>query len=226
MSLRHANSNTISLTDARQRVGDAHAVPSDTPSPPRCPHVTLLHAPVPGPAVGLTVGLVVGLLCGAADGEADGANCWRDRGAHSRTPVHPHPDCLDHGIRYDAYSPFGVVDLVSADKKWTPISMNHPAITKVAVAHPGYSAAQVILAWTWQHGIVTHPRTANPAHMRENLEAVGGSKPLELTDVEMAAITALAGPDCTHAKPDRCPTAGPVTAAGCCKICPITTNIP
>jgi hypothetical protein len=46
----------------------------------------------------------------------------------------------------------------------------------------------VILAWIWQQGVVTHPRTANPAHMLENLQAVGGSNPLKLTQAEVCVI--------------------------------------
>ena len=59
-------------------------------------------------------------------------------------------------------------------------------IRSVADAH-GVSSAQVILRWDLQRGIVAIPGSSNPEHIKENLDLFG----FELTDAEMAAISAL-----------------------------------
>ena len=59
-------------------------------------------------------------------------------------------------------------------------------IKSIAEAH-GVSAAQVILRWDLQRGIVVIPGSSNPEHIKENLDLFG----FELTDEEMAAIGEL-----------------------------------
>ena len=59
-------------------------------------------------------------------------------------------------------------------------------ITKIAQAH-GKSAAQVILRWNLQKGVVVIPGSSNPAHIKENTELYD----FELTAEEMAQINAL-----------------------------------
>ena len=59
-------------------------------------------------------------------------------------------------------------------------------ITSIAQAH-GVSAAQVILRWDLQRGVVVIPGSSNPDHIRENLDLFG----FELTEEEMAQIAAL-----------------------------------
>ena len=49
------------------------------------------------------------------------------------------------------------------------------------------SSAQVILRWDLQRGIVVIPGSANPEHIKENLDLFG----FELTDEEMEQIAAL-----------------------------------
>lgn len=51
----------------------------------------------------------------------------------------------------------------------------------------GKTAAQVILRWEVQEGVVVFPKTLNPRHMRENLDIFD----FELTDAELAQIDAL-----------------------------------
>lgn len=107
-----------------------------------------------------------------------------------------------------------------------PSCLENAQIKRVAAAHPGFSAAQVVLVWLWGQGLVTHPRTESAAHMRENLNAAGT---LTLTAAEMATISrGLAVPDCSSGpqKGTTCPTAVAKPARGCCKICPLTTTIP
>lgn len=59
-------------------------------------------------------------------------------------------------------------------------------ISTIASAH-GVSAAQVILRWNLQKGVVVIPGSSNPEHIKENLDLFG----FELTDAEMQAINAL-----------------------------------
>ncbi len=59
-------------------------------------------------------------------------------------------------------------------------------IRAIAEAH-GVSAAQVILRWDLQRGIVVIPGSGNPEHIRENLDLFG----FELTETEMEQIGAL-----------------------------------
>lgn len=59
-------------------------------------------------------------------------------------------------------------------------------IRAIAEAH-GVSAAQVILRWDLQRGIVVIPGSGNPEHIRENLDLFG----FELTEAEMEQIDAL-----------------------------------
>ena len=49
------------------------------------------------------------------------------------------------------------------------------------------SAAQVILRWDLQRGIVVISGSSNPEHIRENLDLFG----FELSDEEMGQIAAL-----------------------------------
>lgn len=59
-------------------------------------------------------------------------------------------------------------------------------ISTIASAH-GVSAAQVILRWNLQKGVVVIPGSSNPEHIKENLDLFE----FELTDAEMQAINAL-----------------------------------
>ena len=59
-------------------------------------------------------------------------------------------------------------------------------ISDIAKVH-GVTAAQVILRWNLQKGMVVIPGSSNPDHIRENTELYDFS----LTDAEMAQINAL-----------------------------------
>ncbi len=59
-------------------------------------------------------------------------------------------------------------------------------ILGIAAAH-GKSAAQIILRWNLQRGVVVIPGSSNPAHIQENTELYD----FALTDEEMDAIAAL-----------------------------------
>lgn len=59
-------------------------------------------------------------------------------------------------------------------------------ITSIAGKH-GKSAAQVILRWNLQKGVVVIPGSSNPDHIQENTEIYD----FGLTDEEMEKINAL-----------------------------------
>lgn len=63
-------------------------------------------------------------------------------------------------------------------------------LQRIGSAH-GKTATQVALRWLAQQNIVAIPRSANPEHLKANLDIFD----FELTDAEMAEITALKRPD-------------------------------
>ncbi len=84
------------------------------------------------------------------------------------------------GILTESWSPLG--------KRRAPFA--EPPVAAAAEAH-GVTPGQVILRWQVQLGAVPIPKSATPARQRENLDVLG----FELTEVEMAAISALGRPD-------------------------------
>jgi 2,5-diketo-D-gluconate reductase A len=86
----------------------------------------------------------------------------------------------ERGILTEAWSPMG--------KRQAPFS--ETAVQEAAQAH-GVSPGQVLMRWHLQLGSVPIPKSATPERQRTNLDLDG----FELTDAEVAAITALARPD-------------------------------
>jgi 2,5-diketo-D-gluconate reductase A len=84
------------------------------------------------------------------------------------------------GIRTEAWSPMG--------KRRAPL--DEDAVTAAAAAH-GVSPGQVILRWHVQLGSLPIPKSADPGRQAQNLDVFG----FELTDAEVAAVSALAEPD-------------------------------
>lgn len=80
-------------------------------------------------------------------------------------------------IVYEGWYPFG-----HGDAKL----LAEPVIAKIAEAH-GKTAAQVILRWMLQEGVVTFPKTTNPQHVLDNIDVFD----FELSDDEMMRINAL-----------------------------------
>lgn len=80
-------------------------------------------------------------------------------------------------------------------QSWSPLGKHRAAYDDPAVAGParahGVTPAQVILRWHLQIGALPIPKSATPERQRSNLDALD----LELTDAEVAAITALGRPD-------------------------------
>jgi diketogulonate reductase-like aldo/keto reductase len=84
------------------------------------------------------------------------------------------------GVLTESWSPMG--------KRQAPFA--EPVVVAAADAH-GVTPGQVILRWQLQLGTLPIPKSATPSRQRENLDLDG----FELTDDEVAAITALARPD-------------------------------
>ena len=85
-----------------------------------------------------------------------------------------------YGIRTESWSPLG--------KRQAPFT--EPPIARAAEKY-GVAPGQVILRWQVQLGSVPIPKSATPERQRQNLDVFG----FELTDDEVAAITALGRPD-------------------------------
>lgn len=84
-----------------------------------------------------------------------------------------------HGIVTESWSPLGRGSLLS-----------DPVIGKVASKH-GKSAAQVVIRWHLDHGLVVIPKSANPGRIRENIDVFG----FRLDAEDMAALDALDSPE-------------------------------
>lgn len=108
------------------------------------------------------------------------------------------------GIVTEAWSPIGGVKRywpgASAAGKGDPLA--DPVITGIGRAH-GKTAAQVILRWHFQNGVVAIPKSVTPARIAENIDIFD----FVLSDSEMAKIDALdtgvrGGPDPTRIDTD------------------------
>ncbi|GAA2730789.1 aldo/keto reductase [Pedococcus aerophilus] len=84
------------------------------------------------------------------------------------------------GILTQAWSPMG--------KRNAPFA--EPPVADAAATH-GVTPGQVILRWHLQLGAMPLPKSATASRQRDNLDVFG----FELTDDEVAAITALGRPD-------------------------------
>lgn len=81
--------------------------------------------------------------------------------------------CQANGITVNSYSPLGIPDWHAYPTNGTGLTattLEDPVALSIAQSH-NRTAAQVIINWLWQQGIVTNPRTMSPAHMLENLGA-------------------------------------------------------
>ena len=100
--------------------------------------------------------------------------------------IHPYyqeqdvvPFIQEKGIVVQCWYPLG-------GRGYTADLLGNETIQSIAQAH-GVSAAQVILRWDLQRGIVVIPGSSNPEHIRENLDLFG----FELSDDEMGQIATL-----------------------------------
>lgn len=79
-----------------------------------------------------------------------------------------------NGVTFLGYSPFGVPDYHPFPTPLFPAAnqLEHPDVLAYAAKY-NVTPAQVLVQWQWQLGIPVNPRTLNPAHMAENLNAYG-----------------------------------------------------
>jgi diketogulonate reductase-like aldo/keto reductase len=82
--------------------------------------------------------------------------------------------CDQHNIVVEAYSPLGIG------------RVDNPAISEIT-DDIGRTNAQVMLRWAIQHGTVPIPRSADPDHIRQNLEVFD----FELDKKQMSQIDSL-----------------------------------
>jgi diketogulonate reductase-like aldo/keto reductase len=79
-------------------------------------------------------------------------------------------------------------------QSWSPLGKHMAPFEEAAVTGPaatyGVTPAQVILRWQLQLGALPIPKSQSPERQRANIDVCG----FELTDEEMAAITALGRP--------------------------------
>ena len=83
------------------------------------------------------------------------------------------------GIAVQCWYPLG-------GRGYTRELLTDPTIVEIAQAHQ-VSAAQVILRWDLQRGVVVIPGSSNPDHIRENMDLFG----FDLTPEEMERLSAL-----------------------------------
>jgi diketogulonate reductase-like aldo/keto reductase len=94
--------------------------------------------------------------------------------------------CRRLGIQFESYSTLG--GQYAGDQAANPVLRN-PSVLEIARAK-GITPAQVVLRWALQLGQTVVPRSANPEHMRENLQVLGAR--MDLSDEEMDSLAALA----------------------------------
>ena len=83
--------------------------------------------------------------------------------------------CLQHNIQVEAWSPLMNAELLNNEK-----------VREIASKH-GKSAAQVILRWDIQHGVITIPKSMTPSRIKENISLFDFS----LTDEDMKQLNDL-----------------------------------
>jgi 2,5-diketo-D-gluconate reductase B len=97
--------------------------------------------------------------------------------------------CKKHDMAVVAYCPIARGKVPGAD-----------ALERIGKAH-GKSAAQVSLRYLVQMGVCSIPRTATPAHMKENLDVFD----FNLSDAEMAELKALNATNMRVVNPPHAP---------------------
>lgn len=97
--------------------------------------------------------------------------------------------CMENNIRPEAWSPFAANQTGLLEEK---------LLNAIGEAH-NKTAAQIILRWDFQRGVVTIPKSSNPKRLQENIDIFD----FELTGKEMELIGSLnknkrIGPDPDH----------------------------
>jgi 2,5-diketo-D-gluconate reductase A len=107
--------------------------------------------------------------------------------AVNQIELHPY---FPQSVMRDVNEKYGI-----RTESWSPLGKRQAPLAEPAVAGPaeryGVTPGQVILRWHVQLGAIPIPKSATPERQRQNLDVFG----FELTDDEVAAITALGRPD-------------------------------
>mmetsp|Transcript_18498 Transcript_18498/g.23821 ORF Transcript_18498/g.23821 Transcript_18498/m.23821 type:complete len:201 (-) Transcript_18498:213-815(-) len=98
--------------------------------------------------------------------------------------------CLSRGICISAHTPLGGGLLNKEINGNAEIPLEDATIQTIAASH-NKSAAQVLLRWLLQRGIVVLPKSMKPARMKENFSGVLSDDSFVLSDQQMADISAL-----------------------------------
>ena len=111
--------------------------------------------------------------------------------------VELHPHLVQQELR-DFHAENGILT-----EAWSPLASGGDVLTDETVARiahgHGVTPAQAILRWHLQLGNVVIPKSVTPSRIAENFDIFG----FELTDDEVAAITALDRTERTGPDPDR-----------------------
>lgn len=93
--------------------------------------------------------------------------------------------CQQHHIQFNGYSPLGVPDRRTFKPPMAPTPNKDPVVLDVA-SRTKMTPAQVQLAWQWQLGLITNPRSQNAQHMLDNLNVFDLPK---LSDKDMQSLS-------------------------------------
>ena len=102
--------------------------------------------------------------------------------------------CKEHGCIVQAYGSLGNPPLDPRDPGPSPEILHGNLTTKIANAH-NVTTAQIALKWIVQHGIPCVTKSANPEHLKEDLDLWA----FNLTQQEMDELDA-------HTKPKGSPS--------------------
>jgi len=110
--------------------------------------------------------------------------------------------CKAHKILFNGYSSVGCPDFMSSNNNenphpWKTQIIQQPTVLNIAQKY-NKTPAQVVLAWSWQQGIVVNARSWDPEHHLENLNIFD----FQLTAEEITAIGAVPKPPNTKISPD------------------------
>lgn len=164
-----------------------------------CIDLHLVHWPIP--SIGKYVDTWRALVAAQADGEV------RSIGVSNFTDQYLKPIIDVTGVvpavnQIELHPHFSQRDLHAVDQArgictqaWSPLGQGQQLFRLEPVAGPAkrlrVTPAQVVLRWAHQLGALPIPRSTSPVRQHQNLDLAG----FELTEDEVAAITALARPD-------------------------------
>ncbi|KAL3133790.1 hypothetical protein ABBQ32_008269 [Trebouxia sp. C0010 RCD-2024] len=94
--------------------------------------------------------------------------------------------CDQQGIHVSAYAPLSSPVTMASMEKDVPNLMEDETVNEIA-KKLGRTAPQVLLRWGLQHGSSVLPKSANPDHLKENIEAIGW----ELSDEDFSTLSNL-----------------------------------